>query len=136
MSHVEGEKTTMGEENNGEATSMHFGVGDPAIIKRKGSHNLAKDFFPKVRKCGYCREPGHMRTKCPQLAANNPVNENEETYESDLSTFHPQSLTGRDSSAYYPSFMHNDYSTNGCESTIEPNLVSLLLCIVNSLLSI
>ncbi|KAI8572051.1 hypothetical protein RHMOL_Rhmol01G0168300 [Rhododendron molle] len=60
MLDVQSKQKATGEENNVEGTSMHFGIGDPVIIKHKGSQNLAKDFIPRVRKCGHCRLPGHM----------------------------------------------------------------------------
>ncbi|XP_058209110.1 protein FAR1-RELATED SEQUENCE 5-like [Rhododendron vialii] len=125
--HVEEEKRNMRQNDNVEGTSMHFGVGDPVIIKGKGTHNLAKDFIPKIRKCGNCREPGHIRTKCPKLVHGDNVgnmNEDEDTYESDVSVIHQQSFTGRDSSIYHPSFIHTDYTTNGCESSVNPNLTA------------
>ncbi|KAI8534282.1 hypothetical protein RHMOL_Rhmol10G0078200 [Rhododendron molle] len=128
---VQSKEKAMGEENNVEGTSMHFGIDDPVIIKRKASQNLAKDFIPKVRKCGHCRLPGHMRTKCPKLVPNNMGNVNE--IESDSSIVHPQSFTGRDSSTYYPqSFTGRDssayypqsFTANGCESSVEPNFAA------------
>ncbi|KAI8554725.1 hypothetical protein RHMOL_Rhmol05G0120700 [Rhododendron molle] len=131
MLDVQSKQKATREENNVEGTSMHFGIGDPVIIKRKGSQNLAKDFIPKVRKCGHCRLPGHMRTKCPKLVPNNMGNVNEN--ESDSSIVHPQSFTGRDSSTYYPqSFTGRDssayylqsFTANGCESSVEPNLAA------------
>ncbi|KAF7112926.1 hypothetical protein RHSIM_RhsimUnG0178400 [Rhododendron simsii] len=125
--HVEEEQRKMRQNDNVEGTSMHFGVGDPVIIKGKGTHNLAKDFIPKTRKCGNCREPGHIRTKCPKLVHGDNVgsmNEDEDTYESDVSVIHQQSFTGRDSSIYHPTFMHTDYTTNGCESSVNPNLTA------------
>lgn len=27
---------------------------------------------PKVRRCGYCREPGHIRTNCPHVPRSRP----------------------------------------------------------------
>ncbi|KAF7148543.1 hypothetical protein RHSIM_Rhsim03G0160300 [Rhododendron simsii] len=125
--HVEEEQKNMRQNDNIEGTSMHFGVGDPVIIKGKGTHNLAKDFIPKTRKYGNCREPGHIRTKCPKLVHGDNVgnmNEDEDTYESDMSVIHQQSFTGRDSSIYHPTFMHTDYTTNGCESSVNPNLTA------------
>ncbi|KAF7152508.1 hypothetical protein RHSIM_Rhsim01G0048200 [Rhododendron simsii] len=89
--HVEEEQRIMRQNDNIEGTSMHFGVGDPVIIKGKGTHNLAKDFIPKTRKCGNCRELGHIRTKCPKLVHGDNVgnmNEDEDTYESDVSVIH------------------------------------------------
>ncbi|KAF7112976.1 hypothetical protein RHSIM_RhsimUnG0173400 [Rhododendron simsii] len=80
--HVEEEQRNMRQNDNVEGTSMHFGVGDPIIIKGKGTHNLAKDFIPKTRKCGNCREPNHIRTKCPKLMHGDNVgnmNEDEDT---------------------------------------------------------
>ncbi|KAF7149890.1 hypothetical protein RHSIM_Rhsim02G0176700 [Rhododendron simsii] len=76
--HVEEEQRSMGQNDNVEGTSIHFGVGDLAIIKGKRTHNLAKDFIPKARKYGNCREPGHIRTKCPKLVrGDDPGNMNE-----------------------------------------------------------
>ncbi|KAF7151281.1 hypothetical protein RHSIM_Rhsim02G0172000 [Rhododendron simsii] len=80
--HVEEEQRNMRQNDNVEGTSMHFGVGNPIIIKGKGPHNLAKDFIPKTRKCGNCRKSGHIRTKCPKLVHGDNVeniNEDEDT---------------------------------------------------------
>ncbi|KAF7127754.1 hypothetical protein RHSIM_Rhsim11G0070700 [Rhododendron simsii] len=125
--HVEEEQRNMRQNDNVERTSMHFGIGDLVIIKGKGTHNLAKDFIPKTRKCGNCRESGHIRTKCPKLVYGDNVgnmNKDEDTYESDVSVIHQQSFTERDSSIYHPSFMHTDYTTNGCECSVNPNLTA------------
>ncbi|KAI8559090.1 hypothetical protein RHMOL_Rhmol04G0147800 [Rhododendron molle] len=124
---VEEKQRNMKQNDNIEGTSMHFGVGDPVTIKGKGTHNLAKDFIPKIRKCGNCREPGNIRTKCLKLVHGDNLenmNEDEDTYESDVSVIHQQSFTGRDSLIYHLLFMYTDYTTNGCESSVNPNLVT------------
>ena len=81
---------------------MHFCVRNPAIIKSKGRPRVVKNIIPKIRKCGHCREVGHMRNKCPKLAGDTMGHirepKKEDSYTSNGSTVQ-QSFTCRDSYA-------------------------------------